>query len=55
MQQVRFISILSINNCFQIGRSTENQIDFVVMDILPGASLPTHRNEHQPQQSTISR
>jgi len=41
---------------FQIGRSTEEQIDYVVMDIMPGSSIPNHRNKNQqPQQSTISR
>ena len=40
---------------FQIGRSTEDQIDFVVIDIAPGVSLPANRTDQQPQQSTISR
>ncbi|CAK8690034.1 E3 ubiquitin-protein ligase pellino homolog 2-like [Clavelina lepadiformis] len=40
---------------FQIGRSTEEPIDFVVMDIFPGTSIPTHQRSQQPQQSTISR
>ncbi|XP_039258899.1 E3 ubiquitin-protein ligase pellino homolog 1-like [Styela clava] len=46
----------STTDMFQIGRSTEDPIDFVVMDILPGASIPSNQlKSHQPQQSTISR
>nr|BAF35978.1 pellino [Molgula tectiformis] len=46
----------SKTDMFQIGRSTENPIDFVVMDILPGATIPSNDTKHaQPQQSTISR
>jgi len=41
---------------FQIGRSAEEQIDFVVIDVVPGSSIPTHKKKQQnPQQSTISR
>ena len=41
---------------FQIGRSTEKQIDFVLMDILPGSSNPNNQNYNQHSQtSTISR
>lgn len=41
---------------FQIGRSAESQIDFVVIDVVAGSSIP--KKEKQPQspvQSTISR
>jgi len=40
---------------FQIGRSSEEQNDFVVMDILPGASFPINQTDLQPQLSSISR
>jgi len=40
---------------FQIGRSSEQQIDFVVVDITPGSSIPTNIDNITPQQSTISR
>jgi len=40
---------------FQLGRSSEQQIDFVVVDITPGSSIPTNINNIVPQQSTISR
>lgn len=41
---------------FQIGRSTAQHIDIVLMDILPGSSNPNHQNFNQHSQtSTISR
>jgi len=39
----------------QIGSSTEEQIDFIVMEILPGISISMNHNNHQLQQSSISR
>nr|NP_001027714.1 pellino protein [Ciona intestinalis]BAB00628.1 pellino [Ciona intestinalis] len=44
------------SDMFQIGRSTEEPIDFVLMDIEAGSSIPTnHKPQTQPKQSTISR
>lgn len=41
---------------FQVGRSAESQIDFVVIDVVAGSSLPTaKRKNYPPTQSTISR
>ena len=43
---------------FQIGRSAEPQIDFVVVDVVPGSSIPSGGKsviQTPPTQSTISR